>query len=148
MLPELTETQRRIVMSDENKEVVRRFFRELNAGNLDVIDELFADPDRAARIKRGTTVYATAFPDMHLSIEELIAEDDKVFCRSIITGTQDGEIKGIAPTGRQVSIDNAEVYRLEGGRFVSYWCQLDVAGMTRQLTEGRPAEATAPASVS
>jgi predicted ester cyclase len=83
---------------------------------------------------------------MHLSVEELIAEGDKVFCRTILTGTHDGEIKGIAPTGRQVSVDNAEVYRIEDAKFVSYWCQLDVAGMTRQLTEERPVEAAAGAA--
>ena len=130
-------------MSEQNKELVRSYYRELNSGNYDVIDEAFADPGRAANIKRGTTAYATAFPDMHLSIEELIAEDDKVFCRAILTGTQDGEIKGIAPTGRQISVDYAEVYRVENGKFVSYWCQLDVAGMTRQLTEERPVETPA-----
>jgi predicted ester cyclase len=130
-------------MSHDNKEVVRRFYAALNAGDLDVIDEVFADQDLAARIRRGCTAYLTAFPDMHFSIEELIAEGDKVVCRSIFTGTQDGEIKGIAPTGRQVSVDNAEIYRFVDGRFVSYWCQLDVAGMVRQLTEERPVEAAA-----
>jgi predicted ester cyclase len=132
-------------MSDENKELVRRHYRELNAGNYDVILESFADSERAAMVKNATERYAAGFPDMHLSVEELIAEDDKVFCRAILTGTQDGDFKGIAPTGRQVSVDYAEVYRIENGKFASYWCQLDVAGMTRQLTEERPVE-TAPAA--
>jgi hypothetical protein len=132
-------------MSEENKETIRRYYAELNAGNLDVIGEVFADPDRAARVRRGTEVYFGAFPDMHFSIEELIAEGDSVFCRSIITGTHDGPIKGIEPTGRQISVDNGEVFRFDGGRFVGYWCQVDVAGMTRQLTEERPVEA-APAA--
>jgi predicted ester cyclase len=130
-------------MSDENKEVIRRYYRELNAGNLDVIGEVFGDPDLAARVRRGAEVYFNAFPDLHFSIEELIAEGDSVFCRSIITGTHDGEIKGIAPTGRQISVDDGEVFRLEGGRFMGYWCQVDVAGMMRQLTEERPVEAVA-----
>jgi predicted ester cyclase len=63
-----------------------------------------------------------------------------------MTGTQDGEIKGVAPTGRRVSVDTAEIYRIRDGRFVGYWCQSDVAGMLRQLTEERPAPAAAPAS--
>jgi predicted ester cyclase len=141
-----TRRTRRAQMSEANKELVRNYYRELNAGNYDAILEAFADPDRAGRVKRGTEVYAAAFPDMHLSVEELIAEGDKVFCRTILTGTHDGEIKGIAPTGRQVSVDNAEVYRIEDAKFVSYWCQLDVAGMTRQLTEERPVEAAAGAA--
>lgn len=134
-------------MSEKNKELVRRFYREWNAGNLDVTDEVFADPELAARIRRGCSVYLAAFPDLHASIEELIAEDDKVVCRVVLTGTQDGEIKGVAPTGRQVSMDSVDIYRVRDGKFVSYWCQADVAGMVRQLTEERAAEA-APAGAS
>ena len=130
-------------MSEQNKELVRRWYREWNAGNLAAVEEFFADPQLAAGIRRGLSAYLTAFPDLHAGIEELIAEGDKVFCRSVMTGMQDGEIKGIAPTGRQVSFDSAEVYRIKDGEFVSYWCQLDVAGMVRQLTEERPVEAGA-----
>jgi predicted ester cyclase len=130
-------------MSEANKEVIRRYYGELNAGNRDVIGEVYADPDLAARVRRGADVYFNAFPDLHFSIEELIAEGESVFCRSVITGTHDGEIKGIAPTGRQISVDNGEVFRFDGGRFVGYWCQVDVAGMIRQLTEERPVEAAA-----
>jgi predicted ester cyclase len=132
-------------VSDVNKELVRAYYREVNAGNYDAILDAFADPERAARIKRATEMYATAYPDMHLSAEEIVAEGDKVFCRAILTGTQDGEIKGIAPTGRQVSVDYAELYRIEDGKFVSYWCQMDVSGMVRQLTEERPADTPAAA---
>jgi predicted ester cyclase len=131
-------------MSEENKELVRRYYREWNAGNVAVIDELFADEKLAAGVRRGSDVYRAAFPDLHSSLEELIAEGDKVVCRTIMTGTHDGEIKGIAATGRQVAVDIAEIYRIANGRFVGYWCQADVAGMTRQLTEERPV-AAAPA---
>lgn len=94
----------------------------------------------------GRAVYRSAFPDLHFSIEDLIAEGDRVFCRTVMTGTHDGAIKGIEATGRQVAVDNGEVFRIENGTFVSYWCQLDVAGLTRQLTEERPADV--PAAVS
>lgn len=131
-------------MSEQNKELVRRWYQAWNTGDLDAIDEFFADPQLATMIRRGCGVYLTAFPDLHASIEELIAEGDKVVCRSIMTGTQDGEIKGIAPTGRRVSIDSAEIYRIRDGRFVGYWCQTDVAGLKRQLTEEQPAAAGRP----
>ena len=124
-------------MSEENKEIVRRYYREWNTGNLDVIDELFVDEKLAAGIRRGCGAYLAAFPDLHASIEELIAEGDKVVCRSNMTGTHDGEIKGVAPTGRQVSMDAAEIFRIKDGKFVGYWCQADVAGLMRQLTEDR-----------
>jgi hypothetical protein len=122
-------------MSEENKELVRRHYREINAHNFDTIAELFADERLGAGVGRGFATYLGAFPDLHFSIEELIAEDDKVVCRSIFTGTHDGEVKGVAPTGRHVSVDMAEIYRVRDGQFVSYWCQTDVAGMLRQLTD-------------
>ncbi len=122
-------------MSEENKELVRRYYRALNAYEFDAIADFYAEERLGAGVGRGFATYQGAFPDLHLSIEELIAEDDKVVCRSIFTGTQDGEIKGVAPTGRAVSVDMAEIYRVKDGKFVSYWCQTDVAGMLRQLTD-------------
>ena len=62
-----------------------------------------------------------------------------MFVRSTMTGTHDGEYKGIAPTGRNVAADCAEVYRLADGKIVGYWCLLNVAGLMRQLTEERVA---------
>ena len=67
----------------------------------------------------------------------MIAEDDRVFVRSTMTGTHDGEYKGIAPTGRNVATDCAEVFRLHDGKIVGYWCLTNVAGLMRQLTEER-----------
>ena len=121
-------------MSEENKELIRRWYRDFNAHDLDAVGKYFDEPF-ASGIQRGNTVYLTAFPDMHVSIEELIAEDDKVVVRGIFTGTQDAEIKGVAPTGRSVSVDFAEIHRVKDGRIVHYWCQMDVAGLLRQLTE-------------
>jgi predicted ester cyclase len=128
-------------MSEENKELIRRWYRDFNAHDLGAAGKYFDEPF-ASGIQRGNSVYLEAFPDMHVSIEELIAEDDKVVCRGIFTGTQDGEIKGVAPTGRAVSVDFAEIHRIKDGRVVSYWCQMDVAGLLRQLTED-PALASA-----
>ena len=87
------------------------------------------------RVQGGCFAYFRAFPDLHLSIDELIAEDDRVFCRTTMTGTHDGEYKGIPATGRHVSSESAEVYRIADGKFVGYWCVVDLAGLMRQLTE-------------
>jgi predicted ester cyclase len=65
----------------------------------------------------------------------VIAEDDRVFVRSTMTGTHDGEYKGIPATGRHVAAESAEVFRVADGRFVGYWCLANVAGLMRQLTE-------------
>ena len=86
-------------------------------------------------VRRGCFSYFNAFPDMHVSLDELIGEGDKVFLRSTLTGTHDGEYKGLDPTGRHVATECAEIFRVENGRFVGYWCLTNVHGLMRQLTE-------------
>ena len=123
-------------MSEENKELVRRYYADvLNGRNLDAVGEFYGDPRIVERVQNGCFGYFRAFPDLHLSIDDLIAEEDRVFCRSTMTGTHDGEYKGIPPTGRHVSSESAEVFRIADGRFVGYWCLANVAGLMRQLTE-------------
>lgn len=123
-------------MSEENKELVRRYYAEvLNGRNLDAVGDYFADARVVEGVRRGCFSYLTAFPDLHASIDELIAEGDRVFCRSTMTGTHDGEYKGIPPTGRHVSAESAEVFRIVDGKFAGYWCMTNVAGLMRQLTE-------------
>jgi predicted ester cyclase len=100
-------------MSEENKELVRRYYADvLNGRNLDSVVEYFADERIVEGVRRGCFAYFEAFPDLHCSIEELIAEGDKVFCRSTMTGTHDGEYKGIPATGRHISSESGEVFRI------------------------------------
>lgn len=123
-------------MSEENKELVRRYYADvLNGRNIDAIADFFADERIVQRVQSGCFGYVRAFPDLHVSIDELIAEEDRVFCRSTMTGTHDGEYKGIPATGRHVSSESAKVFRIADGRFVGYWCLANVAGLMRQLTE-------------
>jgi predicted ester cyclase len=125
-----------VVVSEENKQVVRRYYdRVLNGRELDAVGEFFADERVAEGVRRGCFGYFTAFPDLHASIEELIAEGDKVVCRSVSTGTHDGEFKGLAPTGRNASFESIDIFRIADGKFVGYWCLAGVAGLMRQLTE-------------
>jgi predicted ester cyclase len=86
-------------------------------------------------IRRGCFAYFEAFPDLHIALDELIAEGDRVFVRSTMTGTHDGEYKGIPATGRHISAESAEVFRIADGMFVGYWCMTNVAGLMRQLME-------------
>lgn len=132
-------------MSDDTKALVRSYYAEvLNGRELDRVGEFFGDEQMAERIRQGCFRYFEAFPDLHCGIEELIAEGDKVFCRSTITGTHDGEYKGIPPTGRHVAATSAEIFTVADGRFSGYWCLTDVAGLIRQLSEEQVV-ATAPA---
>jgi predicted ester cyclase len=123
-------------MSDAKKELVRDYYeRVLNGRELDAVGEYFSDERIAEAIRRGCFSYFKAFPDLHIALDELIAEGDSVFVRSTMTGTHDGEYKGIPPTGRHVAAEAAEVYRIGEGSFVGYWCLTNVAGLMRQLTE-------------
>ena len=131
-------------MSEENKELVRRYYADvLNGRNLDAVADYYADERIVEGVRRGCFAYFQAFPDLHLSVDELIAEGDRVFCRSTMTGTHDGEYKGIPGTGRHISSESAEVFRIAEGKFVGYWCLANVAGLMRQLTEEPVAAASA-----
>lgn len=123
-------------MTEQNKAVVREYYaRVINGRDLEAVDQFFADDTIVERVRRGCFSYFNAFPDLHCSLDELIAEDDKVFLRTTMTGTHDGEYKGIEPTGLPFSTDAAEVFRIADGKFVGYWCLTNVAGLMRQLTE-------------
>jgi predicted ester cyclase len=123
-------------MSDRSKDVVRSYYAQvINGRDLDAVENFFADERMVAGVRGGCFSYFTAFPDMHVSLDELIAEGDSVFLRSTLTGTHDEEYKGIPPTGRHVATECAEVFRIAEGRFVGYWCLTNVAGLMRQLTE-------------
>lgn len=135
-------------MSQQNKEVVIRYYDQvINGRDLDAVSDYFADERIVEGVRRGCFSYFSAFPDMHVALDEFIAEDDRVFLRSTLTGTHDGEYKGIPPTGRHVAAEATEVFRIADGKFVSYWCMTNVAGLMRQLTE-EPAVEAVPATAS
>ena len=132
-------------MPEENKAKMRRLIDEgFNQGNLGVVDELIA-PDAvdhnlppgigpgAEGLKQLITMFRTAFPNMHLATEDVIAEGDKVVARSTIRGTHKGEFMGIAPTGKQVTISGIDIVRSEGGKMVEHWGLTDDMGMMQQL---------------
>jgi len=121
-------------MSEENKTVIRRSFEELwNKGNLSVADELFApnythhdpatpDVGRGPESeKKRATLYRTAFPDLKLTIEDIIAEGETVMARWSCRGTHKGDLRGIAPTGKQFTISGVSVARLANGKMAEGW---------------------------
>jgi steroid delta-isomerase-like uncharacterized protein len=123
-------------VSDTDKDLIRGYYeRVFNGRDLDALTGYWADPQMAEMVTRGCLRYFEAFPDLHIAIDEIIAEDGSVFVRTTMTGTHDGEYKGIAATGRSVSADCGEVYRLTDGKIAGYWCLSNVASLMRQLTE-------------
>ena len=132
-------------MSEENKALARRYVEEaINKGNLAVIDELTAAdyvehspfPGQAPGIegeKQLISMLRAAFPDLHSTIEDLIAEGDKVVLRATARGTHKGEFMGIPPTGKQVTVTEIHIIRFVGGKGVEHWGEVDMMGMMQQL---------------
>ena len=109
---------------EENKTIVRRFMTEvLEQGNFSLIDQLCA-PNYVNRLTgQGTEsliqlggMMKMAIPDLHLSIENLVAEGDQVVARYTITGTNTGSIMGSKPTGKAISVRGLTYYRLSNGK--------------------------------
>lgn len=132
-------------MSEENKAIVRRYIEEVwSKGNLAVIDELFAgnfvnhmpapglSPDREG-FKQFATIYRTGFPNVRATIEDVVAEGDKVVTRWTATGTHQGNFMGIPPTGKQVSMSGMSITQVAGGKIVADWTQGDNLGLMQQL---------------
>jgi steroid delta-isomerase-like uncharacterized protein len=74
-----------------------------------------------------------AFPDLHITVEDLIAEDDKVVGRNTVTGTHRGEYMGLPPTGRTVAYDEIFIFRCAEGRIAETWGAVDVISQMKQL---------------
>jgi len=132
-------------MSEVNKALVRRGIEEtVNKGNFSVVDEILSTDyvyrEPTVGEKRGragfrelVTMYRNAFPDVKLTIDEQIAEGDKVVTRWNATGTHRGELFGTAPTGKQVRVQGVIVSRIANGKVVEETEVYDALGMLRQL---------------
>ena len=133
---------RRWSRSEENKALVRRAW-EL-ADNPDILDEVYApdvvwhEPDQEIRgleqAKQFVTTYKTAFPDMTVTVEDVIAEEDKVVSRVTLRGTHQGETEEFGPpTGRQVELKGITISRVLGGKIVEDWDSYDNLSILQQL---------------
>lgn len=131
----------------EHKAIVRRVFDEwFNGGNAAVADETYGpnyvhhDPSLPPELQRGRDNYKqvlagfhAAFPDFRMTIDDMLAEGDKVAVRWSFQGTQRGELMGIPPTAKQVSITGTEILRFADGKIVEGWNNFDALGMMQQL---------------
>jgi predicted ester cyclase len=120
--------------AEENKAVVRREQEELwnHTGGLDATQEIFA-PDYAEAAKQEAADFRQGFPDVVSTIEDLIAEGDKVVARWTSHATHQGEYMGIPPTGNRVDFTGISVYRIEGGKIAQSWTAEDELGLLRQI---------------
>ena len=131
-----------------NKAAVRRFAEAVNSGDMtlvaETIDQL-VEPDAlirtplpsaatgAALLKEVFTRLHRAFPDLHLTIEDLVAEGEKVVARDTVTGTHQGDYMGLAPTGKFISYPEVFICRFVNGRIAETWGIVDVLSQLRQL---------------
>ena len=131
--------------ADENKAISRRYIEEVgNQGKLELADEFFdryishqADGSTLERgpedVKRFTAEFRLAFPDFHLSIDEQIAEGDKVVNRVTLRGTQKGEFRDMAPTSKEVEVKAVTIFRFSPeGKVVETWDYFDQLRLMRQ----------------
>ena len=135
------------MLSETNKTVSRRFFDEVwNKGNLTVLNEIIAKdhvnsgpgsipglPTGPEGTKQLVTVYRNAFPDVHFTIDEQIAEGDKVVTRWTAQGTHQGELAGLPATGKSSTVTGIAVDRIVNGKIAESWGIFDEFGMMQQL---------------
>jgi steroid delta-isomerase-like uncharacterized protein len=129
---------------EENKALVRRFFDAFGHNDFATLETVTsqdvvyhtAPPGLSAGIegyRELMAMYVSAFPDVQITVDDMIAEGDKVVTRFTSRGTHRGEFMGIAPTGSQVTIGGISIIRVAGNKVTEEWDQLDMLSGLQQL---------------
>jgi steroid delta-isomerase-like uncharacterized protein len=131
-----------------NKATFSRFHAATNSGDAEAISKMIddvVDPNvlfhapvpsdltGAQALKQVWEVLLRAFPDIHVAVEDVIAEGDKVVSRNTVTGTHQGEYRGLAPTGKSITYNEIFIFRFAGGRIVEIWGVVDAYSQMQQL---------------
>lgn len=130
----------------DNKAIFRQFVDEvINRGHIAAIDTFFAPdfvghvqlPPAPAMTREGVkalfSMYHSAFPGLQATIEELIAEGDRVAGLLTVRGIHTGAFAGIPPTGRQIAFQTMDIFRIAGGNIAEHWAMPDQFGLRQQL---------------
>ena len=130
--------------AEANKALIRRYFEAIDTKNVDIVDEFVApnfvahspfpgtSPDRDGA-KQAFNIFLTATPDGYHTVDDLIAEGDKVLARITGYGTHTGELLGIPPTGKQIMATGIAIWRIADGKIVEHWSEVDTLGLLQQL---------------
>jgi predicted ester cyclase len=134
--------------AEKNKAIFRRYIEEVpNQGNLEIVDEIFDrylshQPDGSTLergpedVKRFNREWRSAFPDLRISIDEQIAEGDKVVSRVTLRGTHQREFRGMAPTDKEIELKGTSIFRFSSeGKVVESWDSYDQLSLMRQSVE-------------
>jgi steroid delta-isomerase-like uncharacterized protein len=141
--------------NEQNEAVARRGFDAFNTGDLSIVDEITAqdavshDP-AMPEVAQGPDgykgviqTYRGAFPDLAFTIEDCFSDGDMVCIRWSSTGTNDGELMGMPPTGKSITSSGISIDKIADGKIVESWIQWDNLGLMQQLGIGEPAAAAA-----
>jgi steroid delta-isomerase-like uncharacterized protein len=132
-------------VSEENKAAARAEFEIWGTGELDKLDELVAldvlhhdpyDPyaaDGLEGLKKSIELNRTAFPDIRITVEDQVAEGDKVVTRWTAAMTHEGELGGVKPSGKRVTMSGTTIERFEDGKVVEAWRSMDTLDLLRQI---------------
>jgi len=131
---------------EDHKALVRRFYEEVwNKGNLDAADTIFADDYVRHDLRQGNPLpgpagqrkiaadFRAAFPDLHMTIDVIVAEGDMIAARWTTEGTNTGQWGNIPPTGKRAKFSGVNIFRIANGRVVEIWNHRDDLGVMQQL---------------
>lgn len=137
-----------MMSTDDNKALVQRFFEEvINQKNLAVLDQ-FVSPDAVnhtvpSGLPQGPSqflsLHLTAFPDVQATVEDLLADGDKVVALVSYRGIHQGAFRAIAPTGKPISVMGINIFRIVNGQMVEHWGLADRLSALQQLGVVPPA---------
>ena len=130
--------------AEENKDLARRSWESLSERNPDLIEEFYPpdlvwhEPDQDIRgyeeARQFVSTFFDAFPDINITVEDVIAEGDQAVTRYTIRGTHRGETEEFGPpTGRQMELEGITIHRIEGGKIVEEWERYDNLSVMQQL---------------
>jgi steroid delta-isomerase-like uncharacterized protein len=128
--------------TDDNKALVQRFFEEvINQRNLAALDQFAhpggvnhtVPPGMPQESNQFLGQYLNAFPDVKATVEDLMADGDKVVARVSYRGTHQGAFRGIPPTGKQIAVTGINIFRIADGKLVEHWGLTDRLAVLQQL---------------
>jgi steroid delta-isomerase-like uncharacterized protein len=145
VMAELEEFKAQAAVEEQNKAMIRNLYEQWNSRNTDALTEMHAPnakynhPSTGAtpipfeKALEGIQMYWQAFPDLTLTVEDIIAEGDKVVVRFIGRGTHQGDLGNIPATGVKTEAGGIEIYHFEDGKIIEVWEISDTLGMMHQL---------------
>jgi steroid delta-isomerase-like uncharacterized protein len=130
--------------TEENKKLIRRYQEAYNSGRLEELDQILAPnlishnllpglPAGLAGAKMAHQGSLAAFPDVKTTIEDLVAEGDKITVRGTVTGTNTGSFMGAPPTGKSFKVATMSIFRVVNGKIVEHWGLIDGMSVSQQL---------------